>query len=179
MKYKITCAAVLCWMIVSVTSSYGLDRAKFAALGLQELSGEKEAPDFTLLSLDGKKVSLKDYRGKVVFLNFWATWCTPCKEEFPAMERMYEDYKDKGLIILAISIDQGGKEGVKAFAEKMNATFPILLSTEGNIKNAYWTWGIPTSFLIDRNGNFLGRALGPRKWDGLEAKGLLDAVLKE
>jgi peroxiredoxin len=170
---------VLFWIVVSATSSYALDQKTLFRLGLQELRGQKEAPDFTLLSLDGKHVSLKDYRGHVVFLNFWATWCEPCKKEFPAMERLYTDYKSKGLTILAVSIDVGGEEGVKAFAEKMGATFPILLARKGTITDSYWTWGAPTSYLIDRNGTMVGRALGPREWDGTEFRSAFDALLKE
>ncbi len=171
--------ALFLWTALSTPLAYGLDKGPLSALDFQELSGKKEAPDFTLLSLDGRKVSLKDYRGKVVFLHFWATWCKPCVEEFPTIERIHQEYKDKGLVILAISIDKGGKGVVKSFAEKMGVSFPILLSTEGKIEKAYWTWGTPTSFLINRNGNILGRALGPRKWDSPEARALFEAALKD
>ena len=166
-------------MALSVPSAYGLDKGPLSALGFQELSGNKEAPDFTLLGLDGRKVSLQDYKGKIVLLHFWATWCKPCIEEFPTIERIHKEYKDKGLVILAISIDKGGREPVKSFIDKTGVSFPILLATDGNIKGAYWTWGTPTSFLIDRKGKILGRALGPRKWDSVEARALFDAALKD
>jgi len=170
---------IFLWTALSVPLSYGLDKGPLSALGFQELSGKKEAPDFTLLSLDGRKVSLQDYRGKVVFLHFWATWCKPCIEEFPTIERIHKEYKDKGLAILAVSIDKGDKDVVKSFVDKTGVSFPILLATDGNIKGAYWTWGTPTSFLIDRNGKILGRALGPRKWDSIEARALFEAALKD
>src|SRR3970040_1484156 len=79
--------------------------------------------------LDGRKVIIQDYRGKVVFLHFWATWCKPCIEEFPTIERIHKEYKDKGLVILAISIDKGGREPVKSFVDKIGVSFPILLAT--------------------------------------------------
>ena len=170
---------IFLWIAFTVPSAYGLDKRALSPLGFQELSGDKEAPDFTLLSLDGKKVSLQDYRGKIVFLHFWATWCKPCIEEFPTIDRMYKEYKDKGLVVLAISIDKGDKGVVKSFVDKMGVRFPILLTSDGNIKRSYWTWGTPTSFLIDRNGKFIGRALGPRKWDSVEARALFDAALKD
>ena len=167
------------WAALSATSAHGLDKGLLFPLGFQELSGKKEAPDFTLLGLDGRKIGLQDYRGKVVFLHFWATWCKPCIEEFPTIERIHKEYKDKGLVILAISIDKGGREPVKSFVDKTGVSFPILLATDGNIKGAYWTWGTPTSFLIDRKGKILGRALGPRKWDSIEARTLFEAALKD
>jgi peroxiredoxin len=178
MRSKILLAAVLCWAFFSAISAQAIDSTTLSRLGLQEISGKDPAPDFTLMNLEGKQVNLKDYRGKVVFLNFWATWCEPCKKEFPAMEKVYEDYKDKGLTILAVSIDVGGEHDVKAFAEKMGATFPILLSTKGTITSAYWTWGTPTSYLIDRDGHILGRAIGPRDWNGAEFRAAFDALLK-
>ena len=171
--------ALFLWTTLSTPLAYGLDKGLLSTLGFQELSGKKEAPDFTLLGLDGRKVSLQDYRGKVVFLHFWATWCKPCIEEFPTIERIHKEYKDKGLVILAISIDKGGREPVKSFVDKTGVSFPILLATDGNIKGAYWTWGTPTSFLIDRNGKIIGRALGPRKWDSVEARALFEAALKD
>jgi peroxiredoxin len=169
---------VYLWMVFSAISVHAFDQKTLSRLGLQEISGQNEAPDFTLLSLEGKQVSLKDYRGQVVFINFWATWCEPCKKEFPEMEKLYSEYKAKGLTILAVSIDVGGEKDVKAFAEKMGATFPILLSTKGTITSAYWTWGTPTSYLIDRNGKILGRAIGPRDWNGAEYRTAFDALLK-
>jgi peroxiredoxin len=165
--------------VFSPVFAYAVDKKILAPLGLQQLSGETEAPDFTLLNLEGSRVNLKDYRGKVVFLNFWATWCEPCKKEFPAMEKLYSDYQSKGLTILAVSIDIGKEDAVKAFAEKMGATFPILLSTKGEITDSYWTWGTPTSYLIDRKGNIVGRALGPREWDSVASRSAFDALLKE
>src|SRR3972149_9141638 len=118
-------------MALSVPSAYGLDKGPLSALGFQELNGNKQAPDFTVLSLDGRKVSLQDYRGKIVFLHFWATWCKPCIEEFPTIDRMYKEYKDKGLVVLAISIDKGDKGVVKSFVDKMGVRFPILLTSDG------------------------------------------------
>src|SRR3990172_2077633 len=114
------------WIAFTVPSVYGLDKGPLSALGFQELSGKKEAPDFTLLNLDGRKISLQDYRGKVIFLHFWATWCKPCIEEFPTIERIHKEYKNKGLAILAISIDKGGREPVKSFVDKIGVSFPIL-----------------------------------------------------
>lgn len=170
---------IFLWIALTTPSAYGFDKGLLSTLGFQELSGNKEAPDFTLSNLDGRKVSLQDYKGKIVFLHFWATWCKPCIEEFPTIERIHKEYKDKGLVILAISVDKGGRKPVKSFVEKMGVSFPVLLSTEGKIERAYWTWGTPTSFLIDRDGKILGRALGPRKWDSVEARALFEAALKD
>ncbi|EDP75663.1 TlpA disulfide reductase family protein [Hydrogenivirga sp. 128-5-R1-1] len=125
------------------------------------LSAGKKAPDFTLKTLDGKEVSLKDYRGKVVLLNFWATWCPPCREEMPLFVRMYEKYKDKGFEILAVSTDSS-LEPVKKFVKEYRINFPVLYDDK-NVVSLYGIQGLPTSFLIDRDGVILKVRLGEYK----------------
>lgn len=109
------------------------------------------APDFVLETLDGKKVQLSDMRGKGVFLNFWGTWCKPCEKEMPYMQAEYQDFKDKGVEILAVNIAEGNV-AVNQFVKKHNLTFPILLDRKSDIMNLYKIGPIPTTFLIDKNG---------------------------
>jgi len=129
----------------------------------------KTAPDFTLPqigSLGGKMVKLSDYKGRVVFVNFWATWCKPCEEEMPSMQVMYVALKKQypNFEILAVSIDKGDPDIVESFAKKYEVTFPILHDRNGKIKEIYKTTGVPETFIIDQNGIIAEKVWGPRDW---------------
>ncbi len=123
------------------------------------------APDFKLKNLAGDEVSLKDYRGKKVMLNFWATWCPPCKEEMPAMERFYNE-KSKDVEILAVNLDP--QNNVKSFVKGNNLTFPILLDQEGSTQQTYSIISIPTTFIIDEQGLILKKHIGSMTYDQMQ-----------
>ena len=110
-----------------------------------------EAPDFTLPTLDGEMVSLASYRGQPVLLNFWATWCPPCRAEMPAMQRVYETYRDDGFVVLAVNVRES-EEPVRAFIEELGLTFPILMDEKGDVTNTYRVYGLPTTYFLDREG---------------------------
>lgn len=116
------------------------------------------APNFTLSDLDRKKVNLSDYKGKVILLDFWATWCPPCKESIPYLETLYQRYKDKGFVVIGISFDED-IETVKRFKERYNMTYPILMG-EDWIKNDYGITGVPETFTIDRKGILKSHRVG-------------------
>ena len=122
------------------------------------------APAFTLPGLDGNMVSLADYKGKIVLLNIWATWCPPCVAEMPSMEKLYQELKDEDFEILAVSIDVTGSKIVAPFMKKHKLSFPALTDTQGTIKNLYQTTGVPESFIIDKNGVIAEKVIGPREW---------------
>ena len=122
------------------------------------------APNFTLPGLDGKMVNLTDYKGKVVLLNIWATWCPPCVEEMPSMEKLHQELKNEDFAILAVSIDASGAIKVLPFMKKHKLTFPVLSDDRGDIKSLYWTTGIPESFILDKNGVIVEKVIGPRDW---------------
>ncbi len=122
------------------------------------------APNFSLPGLEGNKVSLTDFRGKVVLLNIWATWCAPCVEEMPSMEKLYQELKGEDFELLAISVDESGAEAVKPFMERHKLGFPVLLDTKGEIKNLYQATGVPESFIIDKDGMIVEKIIGPRDW---------------
>jgi peroxiredoxin len=115
-----------------------------------------QAPDFQLQTLDGKTVRLSDYRGQGVFLNFWATYCPPCKKEMPYMQNQYEKFKDKGVTILAVDVGEP-KLTVEKFVKRYGLTFPILLDEKEEVIDLYGVGAIPVTFLIDKNGKVVDR----------------------
>lgn len=137
------------------------------------------APDFTLHDLAGSPVTLSTLRGKVVLVNFWATWCVPCKREMPSMEILYQELKDRGLEILAVSSDPAGglDETVRPFVEEYKLTFPILLDETFEVNIWFGVRGIPTSFLIDQEGRVARVIYGARDWATPEARTIVRQLL--
>lgn len=123
-----------------------------------------EALDFTLSDLNGKQVKLRDFRGEVVFLNFWATWCKPCEEEMPSMQALHKTLAGRPFEIVAVSVDTDGDEAVRAYAKKYGLTFTILHDRTGAIKEMYKTTGVPETFIIDQNFVIAEKVWGPRNW---------------
>jgi peroxiredoxin len=136
------------------------------------------APDFTF-TLDGKPAKLSDLRGKVVVLNFWATWCPPCRAEMPSMEALYQAYRNQGLVILAISSDRAGRSVVESFVQDRGVTFPILLDPDGEVFALYGVRGLPTSYLLDRRQRAFSADVGARDWSGKVARQVVETLLKE
>jgi peroxiredoxin len=137
------------------------------------------APDFALPTLAGKTVRLSDFRGKkAVFINFWATWCAPCRLEMPTMEKAYQKYKGKGLEILAVSVDAGPKNAVKNFIDELRLTFPALLDPKREVLGLYRFSAIPASILIDTQGIIRFRELGYRDWTDPKSTKLLEGLLR-
>jgi peroxiredoxin len=109
------------------------------------------APDFTLDILGGGTVSLSDLRGQAVLVNFWATWCPPCRAEMPAIQRVYDRYRDQGFTVLAVDLQEDDAQ-VAGFAEEMGLTFPILMDRDGSVFARYRVMGLPSTFFVDQNG---------------------------
>ena len=144
----------------------------YASVGVQRINPPFEAEGFTLEDLRGSMVSLKDFRGKVIFLNFWASWCGPCRIEMPAMELLWQVFQDDDFVILAVDVRERRDE-VSSFIEKNDYTFPTLLDSWGRVANIYSARSYPTTFLIDREGKVVGKAVGARKW---ASKGSFDLI---
>ncbi|MET3699385.1 peroxiredoxin [Bacillus oleivorans] len=121
------------------------------------------ATDFELASLDGNQIKLSDLKGKIVILNFWATWCPPCKAEMPHLQNFYEDHKNNDIEILAVNLTNldDGEEVVKSFVTDYGLTFPVLLDTEGDVGMTYETFTIPTSYILDQEGRIFQKVVGP------------------
>ena len=172
------------WAIVAATAVVAgawVGRERYRAI-----TTGSQAPDFAASDLDGNRVRLSDYRGKVVLINIWATWCPPCRHEMPSMQRLYETVGDGGFEILAVSIDAragekdaDGRDGgdLRAFAEEMGLTFTILHDPAGGIQRTYMTTGVPESFLVGRDGLIYKKVAGSTEWDAPENLELVRRLL--
>ena len=178
-------ASVLCLGVLQISASHLLAGEKQLSSkainyklvsNLQEMKDKSPAPDFTLPDLERGKVSLKDFRGKLLMLNFWASWCVPCREEMPAMERLYQRYKDRGFVILGVNIKDDKKSAI-SFVRELKITFPIGFDPNGDVGLLYGAWGLPATYLIDARGIALARAWGPADWFSPGARELIEALL--
>jgi len=142
------------------------------------LKPAKAAKDFTLPDLDGKPHKLSDYRGKVVLVNFWATWCPPCRREMPSMERLSQRLKDQPFVILGIN-QQEDPERVFVFTAQVDPSpnFPILFDPNSKIANAWGVLGLPASFILDQQGRVVYRAMGGREFDHPEIEQAIRKLL--
>ncbi len=143
--------------------------SSFDLSGTPRAKNSVPAPGFALPDLDGKMVSLADFKGKVVLLNIWATWCPPCVAEMPSMETLYQELKEEDFEIIAVSIDESGSDVVAPFMKKHKLSFPALTDTQGTTKNIYQTTGVPESFIIDKDGIIVEKVIGPREWASPDA----------
>lgn len=137
------------------------------------------APNYKAVDLQtGDSVALRShYRGHVTLVNIWATWCEPCKEEMPAMQRLYDSLQARGFRIAAVSIDQQGPEVVTSFAAELKLSFDILQDQSGKIQQAYQTTGVPESFLLDDRGVIMKRVIGAHAWDSPVNRALVRRLL--
>ncbi len=139
----------------------------------------KLAANFTLNGLDGHPVTLSALRGKVIMLNIWATWCGPCREEMPSIEKLYEKLQgDPNFVILAVSQDTEGKAAVAPFMAKNGFKFPVLLDPDNKVGDAYGVSGIPETFIIDQQGRIVAHHLGPYDWANPEIRDALEELVK-
>jgi len=146
------------------------------ALMVQILPTPIPAPGFRLTDADGAPRTLEGFRGSVVLLNFWATWCIPCRDEMPAMERLHRAYRERGLTVLGVNFKESARE-VRAFLEKLGVSFGTMLDMDGAVSGMYRVRGLPVTFLVDREGRLLWKAIGAREWDGPDGRAYLDTVL--
>jgi len=142
------------------------------------LAAGAPAPDFTLQDLGGESVTLSQYRGKVVFLNFWASWCPPCRAEMPSMERLYEVFANDDFVMLAVNIEQDA-EAVRGFLRQHPHAFPVLLDLEETTQLLYGVDRFPETFLIDRQGRIVERYIGARDWSSVDFLKKIKSMLKE
>jgi thiol-disulfide isomerase/thioredoxin len=151
---------------------------EFRQLGLQPPKERLEIVDFELLDLSGTTRRLSDFNGKVVFLNFWATWCGPCRFEMPSMEKLYQRFKASGLEIVAVNL-QEDRDSVQRFVDEYVLSFPVLLDTTGSVGATYGARSIPITYIVDREGFVRAGTIGSREWDTEEYIHFFEKLLAE
>ena len=151
--------------------------AALRELDLVKPSRARGAEDFSLPALGGGSFRLSEQRGKTVLVNFWATWCPPCLEEMPAMERLWRKHKDAGFVLVAVSVDADPQK-VVPFATAHKLTFPIVFDTKMAVAEKYGVRALPSSFILGRDGGLAALALGPRHWDNRASHRLIEAMAR-
>ncbi len=174
---KLILLAVLITLAILPACSKEKGGGKGAPAALSKAVEGAAAPDFTVKDLEGKDVNLASLKGSVVLVNFWATWCPPCKEEIPSMIKLNSAMAGKAFRMLAISIDEGGKDAVQKFF-KGNNGLPTYLDTEGKISQLYGTTGVPETFIVDRQGIIRKKIVGGMDWSAPEVISYMDELLK-
>ena len=135
-------------------------------------------PPFLGRTLEARPISMADLRGKVLVVNFWASWCLECRPEMPTLERLHRELSPRGLAVLGINAREE-TDAVRRYAKDLDLTFPLVLDQDGKINAAYGVVGLPTTFLVGRDGRAVALAIGPRAWGGAPARAIIEALLAE
>jgi peroxiredoxin len=152
-----------------------LDRL-FENVGILKIPHVAQPVEIQLKDTYGNTVRMSDFRGKVVFLNFWATWCAACVVEMPSMEKLHRRLKDKNFVMVAINVQESDTQ-VKAFFEKLKLSFTTLLDVNGEVAAGFAVNALPTTFVLDKEGRIVGAAIGPRKWDSRASIALFEHLI--
>ena len=152
-----------------------------AVVALQVMQGGPRsgyaAAEFSLQDLDGRTWTLADLRGRIVFLNLWATWCPPCRAEMPGMEKLWQRFRERDFVMLAVSEDSDGATNVAPFVRELGLTFPILLDPDNRLPGRYGVTGYPETFVIGRDGQVIRHVIGPAEWDSPEEIAYFEELL--
>jgi peroxiredoxin len=176
-KWLLFCASIASLLILGVGRLQAEDDP-WKVLHVMQLNGAKKAEGFDLVNVQGDGTTLEDYKGKVILLTFWASYCPPCVQEMPALNALYLKWKDAGLSVVGISVDEDRKK-IEAFLQKVNIAFPILWDSKLEAGRNYRVYAIPMTYLIDREGNLVGAAMGARPWNSDEAHALVASLLND
>ena len=150
----------------------------FEKAGVTELKEGQRGPAFRLARLDGSWATHETWKNRLIVVNFWATWCTPCTAEMPTLEALWNEYRDRGLVVVGISTDRGGPRLlIDPYVRNLKLTFPILLDPETRTASAWRVSGLPATFVIRPGGEVVGMAFGAREWNSPEMKALLETLL--
>jgi thiol-disulfide isomerase/thioredoxin len=158
--------------LFSKTENQELERL-FSDMGVLPIPPDTDPLEIKLQDPTGRPISLAEFRGKIVFINFWTTWCLACVIEMPSMEKLHQKFKDKDFVMLAINLQESASR-VKQFYKEYKLTFTTLLDITGDVGAGLGIRSIPTTFILDKNGRMIGRALGPREWEGKKSIALFE-----
>jgi peroxiredoxin len=172
LRFSATRRQVLQWAAAASAPALGLPAARAA------IAPASPAPDFTLKSLDGPNLRLKEQRGKVVLVNFWATWCAPCREEMPQLNKLFDKYRASGFTLLGVNVDEDGRNAA-GIASQLGLKFPVLLDSDKAVSKAYALSAMPSTVLIDRDGRMRFMHAGYRPGYELEYDKQIRSLLKE
>ncbi|HEU4340610.1 MAG TPA: TlpA disulfide reductase family protein [Candidatus Binatia bacterium] len=185
MMRRITFSLAVCGMVAVVAAGKAAIAAEQRAvadlvksLNMSGYSSPMRAPDWSGRTADGKTLSLSALRGRVILINFWATWCQECRPEMPLFQRMHGEFATQGLSVIGINAREG-TVAVRGYAKELGLTFPLVLDPEGKIGTTYGVIGLPTTFLIGRDGRAVALGVGPREWASAEARVLMEILLNE
>jgi thiol-disulfide isomerase/thioredoxin len=154
------------------TANQELERL-FSDLGVLPIPPDTDPLEIKLEDPTGRPISIAEFRGKIVFINFWTTWCLACVIEMPSMEKLHQKFKDKDFVMVAINLQESASR-VKQFYKEYKLTFTTLLDTTGDVGAGLGIRSIPTTFILDKNGRIVGKALGPREWEGKKSIALFE-----
>ena len=145
----------------------------FSDMGVLKIPPDTDPLEIRLSDPTGRPISLSEFRGKIVFINFWTTWCLACVIEMPSMEKLHQKFKDKNFVMVAINLQESAAR-VKQFYKEHKLTFTTLLDITGDVGAGLGIRSIPTTFILDKNGRIIGKALGPREWEGKKSIALFE-----
>ncbi len=181
MRRRFFISWLLCGLcLLGITRAFADEAALAQALKAMKVTVPQKvlsAPSFDLPGLKKGSMRLSDYKGKLVLLNFWASFCAPCRVEMPALENLWQRYRERGLVVLALSADRDNLKQVGRLIKEGGYSFPVLLDTEGEVRKTYEVRALPTTYLIGRDGRFIGRIIGEREWDSAEGRKLIEILL--
>jgi len=157
------------------TDSRGMDKL-FSIVGVIKVPPAKDPVAINLKDINGKNISLSDFKGKIVFLNFWTTWCPTCRIEMPSMEKLHQKLKNKDFTMVTINLQESASQ-VKAFFKEFKLTFTALLDPTGEVGASFGIRAIPTTYILDKTGRIIGWTNGPREWDSKAAIALFENLI--
>lgn len=161
---------VLAVLLVVAASAMAQDQQH-----LTSVAGKPTAPDFNLLDINGERHRLSDYKGKIVIVNFWATWCPPCREEMPSMQRAWQPLKQRNVVMLAINVGED-EDTIFKFTADYPADYPLLMDRDSSVIQRWPVRGLPTTFIVDTAGRLVFQAIGTRDWDDPELMDRIAAI---
>ena len=169
-------------IVVGLAQAGNADPAALATLlktlDLRDYASRTTPPAFSGSTLDARPLSIREYRGSVVILNFWASWCRECRPEMPVLEQFHREFSSRGLIIIGVNAREK-QDAARRYARELGLTFPLVLDRDGRINALYGVVGLPTTFVIGRDGRAVGLAVGPRQWESAPARALIASLLAE